>query len=302
MRTVLLTLFSFAFLAPASAGPLNDAAKKGDIEEIRRLLDDGADVNEADTMASPLHYAAMRGHAEAIGLLATRGASLDAPSKMGSPLVAAAQFGQVEATIALLEAGADPNVGRGDQATPLMVAAFRKQTDVAKVLLAGGADPNVIGIASFRASINGPATALHISIVQGSEEIAELLRENGAEPMPPEVPLDLAERGNAERGRILAQQTCGTCHTVLPEGEPLIGHVDAGPPLIGVIGRPVADLPGFEYSNALKAHGGVWTPERIYAFALRPMLTVPGTRMDWAPDRTPGMIADIVAYLVSEYQ
>lgn len=55
-----------------------------------------------------------------------------------------------------------------------------------------------------------------------------------------------------------------------------------------------------EYSEALIAHGGTWTPERFYAFALSPMLTVPGTLMNWAPDRTPEMIADITAYFVSE--
>ena len=76
--------------------------------------------------------------------------------------------------------------------------------------------------------------------------------------------------------------------------------MSSGPPLIGVFGSPVADLPGFEYSRSLQDFGGEWTAKRLYAFVLSPMLTVPGTRMNWAPDRTPEMIADIVAYFVSE--
>ncbi len=40
----------------ATAGPLGNAAKAGDIAEIERLLDEGADVNERG-LATPLFYA-----------------------------------------------------------------------------------------------------------------------------------------------------------------------------------------------------------------------------------------------------
>ena len=111
MRVVLfcLSLVSATF-SPAFAGPLSDSAKLGDVAAIERLIDAGADVNEADSMASALHYAAMRGHAEAVALLASHGAELEAPSKIGTPLQVAAKFGQ-----------ASVNGGREIEA-PLLIA------------------------------------------------------------------------------------------------------------------------------------------------------------------------------------
>ena len=46
---------------PAAA--IHEAALKGDIETIRRLVNDGADINAADAMgATPLYWAARGGH------------------------------------------------------------------------------------------------------------------------------------------------------------------------------------------------------------------------------------------------
>ena len=55
----------------------------------------------------------------------------------------AAAAGHGEATIALVDAGADPNVfGRGEfEYSPLHAAAARGQVDVMKALLGAGADP-----------------------------------------------------------------------------------------------------------------------------------------------------------------
>ncbi len=47
--------------AVAMAGPLGNAAKAGDIAEIERLLDEGADVNESG-LATPLFYAIQYKH------------------------------------------------------------------------------------------------------------------------------------------------------------------------------------------------------------------------------------------------
>ncbi len=51
-------LFCLALASPSQvmAGPLGNAAKAGDIAEIERLLNEGADVNESG-LASPLFYA-----------------------------------------------------------------------------------------------------------------------------------------------------------------------------------------------------------------------------------------------------
>lgn len=64
---------------------------------------------------------------------------------------------------------------------------------------------------------------------------------------------------------------CAGCH----EG----GHAP-GPPLAGVVGRPVASVEAFSYSPALAAlRGEVWTPARLDGWLAAPRDVAPGTRM-----------------------
>ena len=301
MRSLILWMIAgLAFTIPVSAGPVSDAAKAGDAAEIEALLSSGADANEEDPMASPLHWAAMNGHTDAVNVLAKNGAELNAQSSMlGAPLHAASRFNRVDTINALLAAGADPDVRDRDNFTPLMRAIVENRPAAAEALIAGGANINAVGNAPGGTQIGGgPTIALQLSISFGREDITEMLRAAGAGPIPPQVPANLAGIGEPDRGRELAYTYCEECHTIAP-GDPERTGAAQGPPLIGIIGRPVADLPGFEYSNALLTYGGSWTPERFFAFVLSPALTIPGTRMNHAPDRTIEMIADITAYFVS---
>lgn len=80
-----------------------------------------------------------------------------------------------------------------------------------------------------------------------------------------------------------ALKKCTACHTV-EQG----GANRAGPNLFGILGRPVASVPGFNYSEALKGLGGAWTPERLDSFIANPKAVAPGTKMGFAgePDAT----------------
>lgn len=251
-------------------------------------------------MASPLHWAAMNGHIDAVNVLAENGAELNAQSSMlGAPLHAASRFNRVDAINALLASGADPNVRDRDDFTPLMRAIAENRPSAAEALIAGGADINAIGNAPGGTQIGeGPTIALQLSISFGREEITEMLLAAGAGPIPPEVPANLAGMGKPDLGRELAYTYCATCHTIAAGDAERTGAAQ-GPPLIGIMGQPVADQSGFEYSNALAAYGGSWTPERFFSFVLSPSLTVPGTRMNVAPDRTVEMVANVTAYFVS---
>ncbi|MBI1365829.1 MAG: c-type cytochrome [Alphaproteobacteria bacterium] len=84
---------------------------------------------------------------------------------------------------------------------------------------------------------------------------------------------------------------CKSCHSFDKGGANM-----TGPDLWGVVGRPVASHPGFNYTPALKAFGGVWTYERLDKFLADSQTLVPGTGMTqhWpkAEQR-----ADILAYL-----
>lgn len=105
-----------------------------------------------------------------------------------------------------------------------------------------------------------------------------------------------AAAGNPEAGA-KAFAACGACHSVAPDGAALIG-----PNLRGVMGRSVAGVDGFDYSPALKALGGTWTPERVDQFLADPNGFAPGTRMGLAGIEDAGERADLVAYLAELHE
>ncbi len=67
---------------------------------------------------------------------------------------------------------------------------------------------------------------------------------------------------------------CLSCHAFRP-GEPEL----EGPPLWGVVGRTVASVEGYEYSDALRQKGGTWTRERLDRWIAGPATVTPGTKM-----------------------
>ncbi|MGY4625546.1 c-type cytochrome [Bradyrhizobium sp. USDA 4486] len=70
-------------------------------------------------------------------------------------------------------------------------------------------------------------------------------------------------------------RACVACHT-LSDAE----VQRAGPTLAGLFGRRIASLPGYHYSDALKAMDIVWTPETVSRlFEIGPNAYTPGTKM-----------------------
>jgi cytochrome c len=87
-------------------------------------------------------------------------------------------------------------------------------------------------------------------------------------------------------------KACSACH-VFDKG----GTAKVGPPLYGVVDRPVAEVAGFAYSDALKGKGGKWTFDALNNFIDNPKSAVPGTKMTYAGEKDPAKRADILAYL-----
>lgn len=84
---------------------------------------------------------------------------------------------------------------------------------------------------------------------------------------------------------------CKSCHT-FEKG----GANGTGPNLWGVVGRAVAGHPGFKYSPALTAAGGVWDFGRLEAYLENSQAFMPGTAMvQKFPN--PEHRAQIIAYL-----
>jgi len=87
---------------------------------------------------------------------------------------------------------------------------------------------------------------------------------------------------------------CAACHTATQGGANGLG-----PNLFGTMGKPVAHVAGFPYSDALKGKGGTWTWDTMSAWLKSPKAFAPGTKMTFAGLSKPEDRANIMAYLNS---
>ncbi|KAL5470831.1 hypothetical protein EMCRGX_G028866 [Ephydatia muelleri] len=109
-RTVITGREHMATQKPLS--PLFIAAMKGDLEEVKRLLALGVDINESTKWGNtPLHAACYKGRTEIARLLLERGADLKRTTKAGITPLHLACFGRHADTVRLLlKYRADVNV------------------------------------------------------------------------------------------------------------------------------------------------------------------------------------------------
>jgi cytochrome c2 len=92
-------------------------------------------------------------------------------------------------------------------------------------------------------------------------------------------------------GEAITRQ-CAACH-VFNEG----GENRVGPALWGVVGRDIASVDGFAYSDELQGKEGEWTYENLDAFLAAPRQWAPGTSMSYAGLRNATDRANLIAYL-----
>ncbi|RON44225.1 c-type cytochrome [Pseudomonas frederiksbergensis] len=98
--------------------------------------------------------------------------------------------------------------------------------------------------------------------------------------------------GDAEAGGKLFSRTCGGCHQVGESARP-----GFGPELNGVIGRTAGSTTGYQYSEAMKSSGVVWTRETLAKYIEDPKSVVAGTRMIFWGISDPEKIENLLAYL-----
>lgn len=79
------SLITFLFIGDAlGGGLLHQAAKKGNLDEVRRLIEDGANVNVKDENSdTPLYIAVGQGHKEIAELLISKGADVNVVCTLG---------------------------------------------------------------------------------------------------------------------------------------------------------------------------------------------------------------------------
>jgi cytochrome c len=103
-----------------------------------------------------------------------------------------------------------------------------------------------------------------------------------------------AQAGDAAHGKALFTANCSVCHNADKGGSNKIG-----PNLFGVVGRPAASHPGFNYSSAMKSAGLAWTPDKLAAYLAGPQKMLPGVKMTFAGFGNPADAEDVVSYLAT---
>jgi cytochrome c len=131
--------------------------------------------------------------------------------------------------------------------------------------------------------------------------LPEVTLETGGGPAAPSGPPDfgrlfadpaqLAEL--VSRGEAVHRQ-CVSCHNFEAGGPN-----GTGPNLADVFGRQVASHGGFDYSEAMRAHGGAWDYLALNDFLRSPGQAVRGTKMAFAGLRNDQERVAMIAYLRS---
>lgn len=214
---------------PAKAVDVPDAAMRGDAATVRRLLQQGADVNAAqgDGMTA-LHWAATRGDAELARLLLKAKASTAAKTRIGAltPLHLAAQSGSAEVVAALLKAGADARATTGVGVSALHLAAMSGNVQAITALLDAGCDVNL-------AEPAWGETPLMVAAARGRAAAVRTLLARGADPraaghtMDPMAATAQDRQAKQKRNAVLDELREKQGMTRLPTWQPDVHQVQA---------------------------------------------------------------------------
>lgn len=202
-----LSLVGNSFGCSASGERLVSAARDGDLQEAKALLDYNPRLAKYSTFGvrnSPLHYSAAQGHHEIVSLLLKSGVDIDLRNYRGqTALMQACQYGHWEVVLVLMLFKA--NTQKTDYlngGTALHLAALNGHSRCIRLLLAdlipsvpdlcgslrkrSTNDGSVLEIdaSALHAIINKPAdggvTALHMAALNGHVETVHLLLDLGA--------------------------------------------------------------------------------------------------------------------------
>ncbi|MCK4292302.1 MAG: ankyrin repeat domain-containing protein, partial [Planctomycetes bacterium] len=156
--------------------PLHTAAKAGHLDIVKLLISKGADVNVRSTEElTPLHAAARAGHLDMAKLLISEGVDVSSDSQAweSTPLHSAAHKGRLDMVKLLVAKGAKLEKKNFNGQTPLYLAAYSNRLEVADFLLAKGAE--------IETRTKYDDTPLGMAINRSHTEMAELLLEKGAD-------------------------------------------------------------------------------------------------------------------------
>ena len=136
--------------AKANITSLHEAVATGDIERVKSLISEGADINGQDESGrTPLHLAILNHHPSVAQVLIAKDAYLDVKDKNGcTPLALAALEGRIATAELLIAKGANVNAKDVDGNTPIHLASIPegsykgRHQAIIRRLIANGADVN----------------------------------------------------------------------------------------------------------------------------------------------------------------
>ncbi len=181
-RTFVRILALASVIAAAGAvapveSPVADAAERGDLEAVRALLRQGADVNTAQSDGmTALHWAANTNDVEIAKALLYAGATVRATTRLGgyTPLHLASRSGHTEVARLVLEAGADPDAFTTTGVTAMHFAADADAGGVVEALAAHGGNVNARDDFAER-------TPLMFAAARGADAAVRALLDAGAD-------------------------------------------------------------------------------------------------------------------------
>lgn len=191
---MLVTLVLWA--GPRAEAPVADAAREDRVEEVRSLIQSGADVNapHGDGMTA-LHWSAENGNADLAEMLIDAGADVGAVTRLAdyTALHLASQRGRIGVAEQLIDAGADVEAMTSTGGVrPLHFAAAAGSTELVRALLEAGAEPDAV-------EEKRGQTPLMFAAARGRTETVQALVDGGADLSTTSAIVDIASRAAEDR-------------------------------------------------------------------------------------------------------
>jgi hypothetical protein len=126
---------------------LMHCATTGDVQTLRKLIENGANPNTSDpTGLTLLMAASYSGKAQILELLLNAGVPIDVKDSSGyTALMFSCNAGQLSCARFLIEKGANVNEVDNDGSTPIMFCSQHGYNEIVRLLLNKGANPGVKG-------------------------------------------------------------------------------------------------------------------------------------------------------------
>ncbi|UCC39738.1 MAG: ankyrin repeat domain-containing protein [Candidatus Aminicenantes bacterium] len=174
VAVILLVLF--LFVTQAFSNEIHQAAMKGDLAGVKKILAKKPDsVNSKDEDGkTPLHFAVQSGNKEVAEFLFAQGADINAKDAKGNtPLHSALAHKRADIARFLLSKGADVKIKAADGTPVIVIALMRGLKELVVPILDYGQDVNE--------KFEGGLRIIHMASLLGDKEIVEILLDRGAD-------------------------------------------------------------------------------------------------------------------------